>query len=259
LISAFIVIPLLLYRYKNLLKLAALALLSLIPMIIQIILYAGSALFTGTVMTGSSFTARLTVMTVGSDVSALSIFIVAWVSVSCFAYFISYEPGNYIKPMYLGMVAIGIFFCCVAWHPQWLILLAPFMVWTTVTHKNRNRLFVLDIIFSCVFILTVWTKWIPFGERALQYGGLKRFFISSTQPYISTSLFPSKALLIYSGVMFGALILNMIVKNPWKNTNQYEIDFELGSKDKLYAYGRFLAPIAFFLAPITLWALKVLI
>ena len=145
LIPAFIIIPLVAYKYKNVFKLAGLYLLSLVPLAIQILLYSGSAAFTGSALGSSEFISRLIGMSVGNSWHIIAIYIVVWACVCFFAYFADYEPGNPIKPLYICLLAATAFLCCIEWHPQWFILLAPFSVWTTAMHKKRNRFYIFDI------------------------------------------------------------------------------------------------------------------
>ena len=255
----FIVIPMVAYRYKNIFKLAWLYFLTLLPIAIQILLYMGSPAFSSRGMGASTFIQRLFGFNIGSGTYFFALFIAVWAAILLFAYFTDYEPGNRIKPIYIAMISAISFFCLVEWHPQWFILLSPFLVLTTVTHKKRNRLFALDVVFAFAYFTSVINKWPYFFERALQYGGLKRIFITATDPYISNALFPKTYLLGYEGVMVAFLLLSAIIKNPWKHADQYQVDFILEKKDRLYAYARFLVPVAFYLFPIALWAAKVII
>lgn len=257
LISAFIIIPIVAYKYKNVFKLAGLYLLSLVPLAIQMLLYLGSSAFTGSAMGSSVFVQRLIGMSIGSSWHVLAIFVVIWACICLFAYFADYESDNLIKPLYICLLAATAFFCCIEWHPQWFILLAPFSVWTTAMHKNRNRFYIFDILMTCTWLAVIWTAFPYFEEAALQFGGLHGVFANVTEPFVSTSLLPAQFLQGYLGVMTAVLIISAVLKNPWKYKEEYSTELVLGKQDKLYAYGRFLTPIAFFLAPIIIWVIKI--
>lgn len=257
LISAFIIIPLIAYRYKNVIKLAGLYLLSLVPLAIQILLYSGSAAFTGSAMGSSVFAQRLIGMSVGSSWHIIAIFVVIWACICLFAYFADYESGNTIKPIYICLVAATAFFCCIEWHPQWFILLAPFSVWTTAMHKKRNRFYIFDIALTCMWLAVTWIAFPYFEEAALQAGGLHDLFEHVTEPLVSTSLLPEQFLQGYLGVMTAVLLISAVLKNPWKFKEEYNAEFIPEKQDKLYAYGRFAAPVAFFLAPVLIWVVKI--
>jgi hypothetical protein len=259
LISAFIIIPLIAYRYKNLFKLAGFYLLSLAPLAIQMLLYVGSAAFTGSAMGSSVFVQRLIGMSIGSGWHMLAVFVVIWACICLFAYFADYESENLIKPLYICLLAATAFFCCIEWHPQWFILLAPFSVWTTAMHKKRNRFYVFDIIMTCMWLAVIWVVFPYFEEGALQSGGLHSLFSNLTEPFISTSILPAHFLQGYLGLMTAVLIISVLLKNPWKYKDEYEVDFIPEKQDKLYAYGRFAAPVAFFLAPILIWVVKIIL
>ena len=53
--------------------------------------------------------------------------------------------------LWLGLAAYSLFFLLVDWHPQWLILLAPFVVLTTFLEKPQMPWFWLDIALSAGF------------------------------------------------------------------------------------------------------------
>lgn len=55
--------------------------------------------------------------------------------------------------VWLCLAAFGLLFFFVDWHPQWLVLIAPFMVLTTFMEKNKAPWFFVDILFSAGFFL----------------------------------------------------------------------------------------------------------
>lgn len=51
------------------------------------------------------------------------------------------------------LAAFGILFLFVSWHPQWLILITPFLIFSAFAEKNRTPWFWLNLAFSVGFFL----------------------------------------------------------------------------------------------------------
>ena len=125
-------------------------------------------------------------------------------------------------------------------------------------HKKRNRFYIFDIALTCMWLAVTWVVFPYFEEGALQSGGLHGLFANVTEPFVSTSFLPGQFLQGYLGVMTAVLIISAVLKNPWKYEQEYNAEFIPEKQDKLYAYARFATPVAFYLAPIFLWVIKIL-
>lgn len=55
--------------------------------------------------------------------------------------------------LWLCLAVFGVFFLLVSWHPQWVILLAPFVILTTLLEKQRTPWFWLDMALGGGFLL----------------------------------------------------------------------------------------------------------
>ena len=56
--------------------------------------------------------------------------------------------------LWLGLCVFGLVFLLVEWHPQWLVLLGPFLVLTTLLEKNKLPWLFIDILLCAGFVLT---------------------------------------------------------------------------------------------------------
>ena len=55
---------------------------------------------------------------------------------------------------WLGLAVYGGLFLFVEWHPQWLLLLVPFVLLTTACAAGEGRVLqVVDVILACGFLL----------------------------------------------------------------------------------------------------------
>lgn len=116
-------------------------------------------------------------------------------------------------------VFCGLFFF-VDWHPQWIVLLAPFMVLTTFLEKNRTPWFWVDIMLSAGFFLHCALSH-PYQLEAnmLDYGvlGLAGLRTVGLESYKSISFYLNLLPVVPAlpMVLFGAgLILHTLFKLP---------------------------------------------
>lgn len=145
-----IFIPLLLLAEKKILNIVKYGLFSLWLYIPTTLLYMGrtgnAAAFTGMMierMFASSFHAGITSAPVFFTVYIIIVF-------ACYLYKKDGPSFDYLA-VYLPMVVFSLLFTCIYWHPQWLILLMPFVVITTFLQKGRTVWFYLDVAMSAGF------------------------------------------------------------------------------------------------------------
>lgn len=146
-----IFIPLILLREKkilNILKYVLLCLWLYIPT---------SLLFHGRTGNASAFTSmmidRLFQANISLGIGEVSIFLLCY----CFLVFVRFicnlrdkREFNYTA-VYLSMAVFRLLFLTIGWHPQWLILLVPFMVISALLQENKTYWFYLDILLSLDF------------------------------------------------------------------------------------------------------------
>ena len=57
--------------------------------------------------------------------------------------------------LYLGLAVFGLLFALVLWHPQWLLLLVPFLVLTTLKNRCGGVLFFVDAVLAAGAVLMI--------------------------------------------------------------------------------------------------------
>jgi hypothetical protein len=256
LISLFIIIPLVAYRYKNILKLILLYGICAIPLIIQILPYLNSPAFVNHVMGGSFFIERMFEMNIDALFINYSLLFVIWGAICLIAYFINYEANNYIKMVYIALVAFSAFICLMPWHPQWFGVIVPFSIMLTFISKNRDKYLFIEAFFAIVYITTVFMLFPGLKEHAILVGGFKSLIIEPHTTHIVPLIFKTDYSPAFMGLIVSAIGVELYFKNPWKYKHQYEGDVISEKKVCLYLYMRSIVPLLFYSTPLVLWALS---
>lgn len=132
------------------------------------------------------------------------------------------EGGRCRVAMYLCLAVYAWLFCCILWHPQWLILLTPFLIVTTLQQAQPRPWFWLDIAlaagyFLCCFLL------FPnqMGATLLDGGVLHHLFglsVSGREGWRAVSyflgLFIPYVAVAAPALLYGGLALQLLFKLP---------------------------------------------
>ena len=261
--AAFIFVPLLLLIEKHPLKLIGYLALSLIPVFLEILPYMQSATF-WQLMANPIFSNRLfqaSIFVQAPDV--LYIFPLLWLIVCGICYYIK-TPADKAKfdqtAIYMCLAAWCIFFSTVYWHPQWLMLLTPFLAITTFMHKKIKYFLLLDFLLMVAFVLCI-VQVFPHNVDQHLFG---QGILGKYNPGISdpTEAFTMRDLLslptssvaninsIYYTIIFTVLFLNALLKYPaiagaWVE----EKELAPASEYWVYARLRFFGGLAAFIIP----------
>ena len=160
--------------------------------------------------------------------------------------------------MYISMTAFSLLYVYIYWHPQWLVLMIPFIVITTFMQDNPKPWWLMDIVMAAGFIFTGFLHFPGWTGAGLFSGGiLAHIFginVSGGQPVrYFMGLVPYLVQLV--PVMFvGSILGNLIFKLPVGNGSLAD---KLSEKtayddfsDKLFLYGVFgVGFIGFWLMP----------
>ncbi len=220
--SFLIFIPLLLLKTKKLRDILKHALLSLAVYIPTTLLFLGR---TGN---ASFFTSmmfeRLFSVSFDTGFGNVSFFLLAY-AVICFYCFLQHGnvDGKYLT-MYIPMVIFALLFYCIYWHPQWLILLMPFIVITTFLQKNTIVWHYVDLILCFAFFMTCFMQFPQQFSINMLSGGLIGT-ITNTPVHVAPGL--TELGYFFSLIPFfkeivslcfcAALFVNIIFKFPLKN------------------------------------------
>lgn len=152
--------------------------LLLIPLAVEMLIYYPSANFRRSVLGFSA----LGYVNTGLDLGGLrpvSLFLAAILILLIAAYLKKPNQGEEIfqwSIYYANGVSFA-FFGLVAFHPQWLFLIVPFLIISIMQNKNSKLLLILQNIF--IIVLYILVVQILFGEQLLERGVFKYLIPSS--------------------------------------------------------------------------------
>lgn len=148
----FIFIPLLLLHEKRLYKLFQYFAIGIFPTAICNIMFINSPGF----MEAKEFTAgmigRFFMSGIPTYSGLLSAFVLIFMGVCVYAYNKKIDEDNKIEyltnTLYLSLVSYSAFFMFCLWHPQWILLLVPFLILTLFLTDNPKTTLILYFIIS---------------------------------------------------------------------------------------------------------------
>lgn len=168
---------------------------------------------------------RLFVQKTDTSVGAMStlVFVLAVLLVGVFLYTSKTQQEKNYLAIYLPLVLMGLLFIYVEWHPQWLMLLIPFVALTTFMQSKKQPWFIVDIVMCAGFFIICFFKFSGQISSSLFDGGLLKFVggINVTASPGWFELYKVLDLIPYlyelSLIMFtGAIAANIIFKFPFK-------------------------------------------
>lgn len=148
-----LLVPLVLLAEKRPGRILALGVSSLWLVVLSTLLFLGR---TGS---ANNFTlqmiGRLFTETLPGGMGPVPVFLVgyAFVVMICYLYHPSGKPGSGALPIYICMAVYALLLLCIHWHPQWVILVCPFLVLCTFLQKDRLPWMALLLVFSVGFFL----------------------------------------------------------------------------------------------------------
>ncbi len=151
----FLFIPLLLLVEKRPLHIAKYGVYSLW------LLLPTSLLFAGRTGDANVFTAimieRVLAVKFTGGIMNYSVFgtVMACVCAFCLLYRPKTDEALWQAALYTGLFVFGTLFMLVYWHPQWLILLLPFMLLAILQNKHQSSYFYLAVLFYIGFFIAV--------------------------------------------------------------------------------------------------------
>ena len=220
----FLFIPLVLLSEKRLLHIAKHRCIGVVGTLISNVLFINSPGF----MEAKNFTTDmidrffLSGINLFSGVFSIFLFIFVGICVYCYMKKIDNKTEYYTNSIYVCLVLYTSFFAFVLWHPQWIILLVPFLVLGIIINNNVKTSLILSTCISGLYLLLViymfplnadeqmlnggilpmiFGEYIP--QRALMHNVLMKFNILSNS--MLTTLFVS------------VLMINLIIKYPTKD------------------------------------------
>ena len=150
-LPAFLFLPLLLLIEKRPLQILRQGLTALwltVPTTLLFVEVTFSMKHFNEIMTERLFAAKL------AGGREIAVFPLLFALLCVLAFFWHPAPQNRNKAgLWMGLCVRGVLFLFVEWHPQWLILLAPFMILTTLAESHRRPWLFVDLVFFAGFFL----------------------------------------------------------------------------------------------------------
>lgn len=110
-------------------------------------------------------------------------------------------------------------------HPQWLLMMAPFLVISTAINKNYKTFLLLDILLMLFYIMVtidVWPSWVDAGLFRL--GVLSEIYNNRINTILTMrEIFSIKDAGLEYTLLSAILLINVIFKHPrycFKNLEQ---------------------------------------
>ncbi len=213
----FIYIPLLLAVEKNLWRITKNMILLFIPMLIEVAIFIGSPAFFEGVFGFSVAHNFFAFGLFNIDIISINPYILFWTIIVLYSYFILNEKLNNLNNnlIYLVLTILIGFFFFSYWHPQWMILITPFAVLTTMLHKNRKLFWIIDVFKMLFFVAFVVTKWPQNVDSFLLNLGVLPGSISvGGSNLLMSDIFILGKHEVFLSLFLGTLVFELLLKNP---------------------------------------------
>ena len=160
LFALFLFIPLLLLKEKNIWKIGFYTLCSMSLLLFSKLLYYHAPMYLESMGSfENSMLQKLNISTIQGPFGPVSIFVLLYALVCIWCYQKKEKDQKMLNlyTMYLGLVVYGSFVTFCQIHPQWLILVVPYLIFFLVYHKGaRNLNILLETAFSGLAILLLY-------------------------------------------------------------------------------------------------------
>ena len=256
-----IYIPLLFLKEKKILKIIKHCLIFLIPILIEILCYIHSPDFKLGVL-GFQATNYLTKCVLDTGYAKLSIFVIAWVFVVVWAYLKKVnveEKEEFFKwAIYFCNIVVCLTFGVSFWHPQWLLFMVPFTLFSAVISKNARVFYIIDMfLFLLMTLINITFYEFNVDERLLFRGIFEKFisFDSEIIYGLKDVFFFLKDRNSYDMffTLFSALLLvGIVFKHPKYAIKHFNESFK---KENVLFRLRFLSIFLIFVGPCVLCVL----
>ena len=226
----FVYLPLLLYKEKDLFKICKNAFFYILPIVLVNLPFIHSQAFMGGV---ADFGAKNYVFYPHFDRFSGEIYVVPllWAGICGYAYLIKPENNQYNSfryVLFLANLSSFLAFGLTSWHPQWMMIAAPYLALSLYVSDRKDILCVLDIVLMFAFINFTVITWKKALDEALFNLGIFREWTNSrieSAPITMRTFFPYSDLNMLFTVFSSALLVRSMFTMPWgshSNTEKVE-------------------------------------
>jgi len=255
----FIFVPLLLLIEKRIGKILVKMVMVIVPILIEVLAYYKSDAFKSGVF---GFSANQRLFTAGFPLEynvTVSIVAISMLLICALAYWKNIENDRELHKwsIYIPMVVLSIIFSFIIWHPQWLLLVTPFLALTTFLHKRSEFFLYLDIVMMYFFVAFTVNFWSGHIDQELWKLGVFKnvndgFSVPFTSMFMKDIFIPNNTSLFFS-LISGCFLLNIILKYPKDESSFIFENQELTVNKNLGLIRiRFILGIMIFIIPATI-------
>lgn len=257
-------LPLLLLKEKDVLKIFKSCVLFIVPFLAEFLFYIKSPMFHKGVLKFAAKDNLLSLKLVlgeGGGFTQISLFLVGWVCLLCWAYYKKVDVSNsdeFFKwSIYFSNFIMCMVFAICIWHPQWLILAVPFMVLSSFINKNPKLFVLIDILMFALFVVFSVNSWMNGVDQHMMSKGIFKGLMSPVDadygiPVVMCNLLNFG---IFSNRMFdfslltGFFVVNLIFKHPKFCIDKIDCSFDkiVGCWNLVRV--RFFSLVAFWIVP----------
>ena len=161
----FIFIPLLLLVEKRPLQIIKNMIIFFIPIALTVLPYIHIKAFRADVLGFSAASRIMNAQIQIHEKLQLSIYFVLWAIICVYNYLKLVEDKKFFFQyvFYLCSTVFILLFSLILWHPQWLLIITPFIAVTTCLNKKINEFLFLDFVMMYFFIgftVRFWSAWV---------------------------------------------------------------------------------------------------
>lgn len=264
--ALFLFIPLLLYKEKRILACLWKIILAFIPTLFFTLLFAGSETYRDTTSAFlPQFVERVLASTFPGGNSPIPIMIALWIALCIWAYMQNREQDykellKYVS--WMGMATYSLIFLFVYCHPQWILILAPFIYLTMALNERNtkiNSILELAGTLALSFFYILHFDLVYCSKNSMQFVLLKSLGLHKATSISLAKAFHNALDFTFDPVIFAvfavAIVALIVINRPF-GTKKTEADNET---DQIYSQQDYGMIIIRILAIAVLWTVDLLI
>jgi hypothetical protein len=222
----FIFLPMLLLYEKKVIKIIGYVSVAFSGYIFFTLLFLGSEAFKQTLEFNKGMLSRLFAVGIGTSLGNIAFFLIGLIAACIFAYFIRIESKDEFSiqkyVLYIPLFIYSIFFSFVLYHPQWILILVPYLVLNILLNRNTKGLIYITMGANIGFLLTTMnTSFANVDANLMNFGIFPHIFgfYNAEEGFRSLNTFVSIGGQVTGGTPYitffaGMLIMNLILSFP---------------------------------------------
>lgn len=186
--AAFAYLPLVLIIEKRFIRLVVYGFLGLLVTAIQFALYWHSDVFLGEIF---SLVGAKTAGAAGTQIKIRSLLINGLYGLMCcYLYFSKFDFKSHLlqwsqRAIFACMLSYALLFSWVLWHPQWILLITPFICLSFLFIRSKRLLLAIEIMGYLGFAAFTMNNWVGNVDNTMLYGGVFGHLLPETSTFVT--------------------------------------------------------------------------